>query len=149
MVAGYAVVLASAVAAQSWWPLYYWIGPFVLMRWTYVLQGGGEHFGLTHEPNTLLNTRTLTTNAFMRWLNWNMTYHTAHHTFPGVPFHRLPELHREIEERLGYRLPSAPYFRLHWGHIRRFARGETELDICAGHDEQLVEEGKLPAPAGG
>ena len=78
MVVGYAVVLASAVAAQSWWPLYYWIGPFVLMRWTYVLQGGGEHFGLTHEPNTLLNTRTLTTNAFMRWLNWNMTYHTAH-----------------------------------------------------------------------
>ena len=149
MVAGYAVVLVSAVAAQSWWPLYYWIGPFVLMRWTYVLQGGGEHFGLTHEPNTLLNTRTLTTNAFMRWLNWNMTYHTAHHTFPGVPFHRLPELHREIEERLGDRLPSAPYFRLHWGHIRRFARGETELDICAGHDEQLVDEGKLPAPAGG
>ena len=35
--------------------------------------GGGERFGLTHEPNTLLNTRTLTTNAFMRWLNWNMT----------------------------------------------------------------------------
>ena len=149
MVAGYAAVLVSAVAAQSWWPLYYWIGPFVLMRWTYMLQGGGEHVGLTHEPNTLLNTRTLTTNAFMRWLNWNMTYHTAHHTFPGVPFHRLPELHREIEERLGYRLPSAPYFRLHWGYIRRFARGETELDICAGHDEHLVEEGKLPAPAGG
>ena len=149
MIAGYAVVAASAVAAQSWWPLYYWLGPFVAMRWTYMLQGGGEHVGLTHEPNTLLNTRTLTTNAFMRWLNWNMTYHTAHHTFPGVPFHRLPELHREIEERLGHRLPSAPYFRLHWGHIRRFARGETELDICAGHDEQLVEEGKLPAPAGG
>ena len=148
MVAGYVLVAGSAVAAQSWWPLYYWIGPFVLMRWTYMLQGAGEHFGLTHEPNTLLNTRTFTTNAFMRWLNWNMTYHTAHHTFPSVPFHRLPELHREIEERLGYRLPSAPYFRLHWGHIRRFARGETELDMCARYDERLVEEGKLPAPVG-
>ena len=81
--------------------------------------------------------------------SWRLPYHSAHHTFPGVPFHRLPELHREIEERLGYRLPSAPYFRLHWGQIQRCARGETELDICAGHDEQLVEEGRLPAPTGG
>ena len=146
-VAVYALVALSAALAQSWWPLYYWIGPFLLMRWSYMLQGAGEHFALTHEPNTLLNTRTLATNAFMRWLNWNMTYHTVHHTFPGVPFHRLPELHREVEARLGYRLPSAPYFRLHWGHIRRFARGETELDMCARYDEQLVAEGKLPAPA--
>ena len=87
----------------------------------------------------------------MRGLNWNMTYHTAHHTFPGVPFHRLPELHaREIEERLGHRLPSAPYFRLHWGHIRRFrARRDRAQTSSPGHDEQLVEEGRLPAPAGG
>ena len=25
-----------------------------------------------------------------------MVYHTAHHTYPGVPFHRLCELHAEI-----------------------------------------------------
>ena len=144
LVAGYAAVLLSAVAMQSWWPLYYWIGPFVLMRWTYMLQGAAEHTGLTHEPNTLWNTRTLDTNAFMRWVNWNMTYHGAHHTFPSVPFHRLPELHREIEARLGCRLPSSSYFRLHWEHIRRFARGERERDICAGASAQLVAEGRLP-----
>ena len=46
-------------------------------------------------------------------------------------------------------IESEPYVRLHWGHSRRFARVETELDICTGHDEQPVEEGKLPAPAGG
>ena len=149
MVAGYALIVASAAAMQSWWPLYYWIGPFVAMRWSYMLQGAGEHFGLTHAPDTLLNTRTLATNAFMRWLNWNMTYHTVHHTFPSVPFHRLPELHREIEERSGGKLPSAPYFRLHWEHLRRIARGESELDICAHTDARLIEEGKLPARATG
>ena len=147
MMAGYLLALASALAMQSWWPLYYWIGPFVMMRWTYMLQGGGEHTGLTHEPNTLLNTRTLTTTWFMRWVNWNMTYHTVHHTFPSVPFHRLPELHREVEERVGFELPSSPYFALHWAHIKRFARGETELDICAAADVRLIEEGKLPARA--
>jgi fatty acid desaturase len=30
---------------------------------------------------------------------WNMSYHTAHHAFPGVPFHALRPLHREIVER--------------------------------------------------
>ena len=147
MMVGYVLAVGSAVAMQSWWPLYYWLGPFVLMRWTYMLQGVGEHTGLTHEPNTLLNTRTFTTNWFMRWVNWNMTYHTVHHTFPSVPFHRLPELHREVEERLGFQVPSTPYFKLHWAQIKRFAAGETELDICAAAHRQLIEEGKLPAKA--
>ena len=64
------VICAEALAKHNIWPLYYWIGPLVIMRWTYWLQGLGEHGGLTHEPYTLLNTRTLTTNAFMRWINW-------------------------------------------------------------------------------
>ena len=77
--AGYFAVIASALALESWWPLYYWIGPFLCMRWTYMLEGIGEHTGLSHEPNTLLNTRILKTNAFMRWLTWNMNYHAVHH----------------------------------------------------------------------
>ena len=145
-VAGYALAGASAVALTSWWPLYYWWGPFVLMRWTYVLQGLGEHTGLTHEPNTLLNTRTLKTNAFMRWVNWNMTYHTVHHTFPSVPFFRLPQLHREVEQRQGFELPSSPYLQLHWKHLQALRAGLTELDICAEHHASLIAEGKLPAP---
>jgi fatty acid desaturase len=32
---------------------------------------------------------------------WNMSYHTAHHAFPGVPFHALPALHRELVAGLG------------------------------------------------
>ncbi len=142
-VAGYALAAASAIAFESWWPVYYWWGPFFLMRWTYMLQGVGEHTGLTHEPNTLLNTRTLKTNAFMRWANWNMTYHTVHHTFPSVPFFRLPELHREVEHNLGFELPSSPYFALHWKHLKSLRAGHTELDICAAHDAELKAEGKL------
>ena len=143
-VAGYAVIAVVAVVFSSWWPLYYWLGPLVIMRWTYWLQGLGEHGGLTHEPYTLLNTRTLTTNAFMRWVNWNMTYHTIHHTFPSVPFYRLPDLQREIETNLGYQLPSSPYFKLHWQHVRRMFGGATELEICDAHTDQVVKAGQLP-----
>ena len=143
-VAGYVLAVVSAVGFESWWPVYYWWGPFVLMRWTYALQGLGEHTGLTHEPNTLLNTRTLKTNVFMRWVNWNMTYHTVHHTFPSVPFFRLPQLHREVEARLGFELPGSPYFALHWKHLKALAAGRTERDICAAHDAELKADGKLP-----
>ena len=142
-VAGYATIFMSALMMQSWWPIYYWLGPFFAMRWTYWLQGLGEHICLTHEPHNLLNTRTFKTNAFMRWLNWNMTYHTVHHTYPSVPFYKLPELHAEIEAKLGFALPTSTYFDLHWGHLRQLLAGNTELDLCAAHDKVIRQGGQL------
>jgi fatty acid desaturase len=35
----------------------------------------------------------------MRWLVWNMSYHAAHHTYPSVPFFRLPELDQDIRRK--------------------------------------------------
>ena len=142
-VTGYAVALGSALVLQSWWVLVFWWGPFFLMRWSYMLQGLGEHTGLTHQPHTLWNTRTFSTNWFMRWVNWNMTYHCVHHTFPGVPFYRLPTLHREVEQQLGYALPSTSYTKLHWRQFWAFRKGRTELDICTEHENQLIAVGRL------
>lgn len=143
-IAGYLIIFIFALMIQSWWPLHYWIGPFVAMRWVYWLQGIAEHGGLTHEPHTLANTRTLKTNAFMRWVNWNMAYHTVHHTYPSVPFFRLPELHREVEQMLGYSLPSDSYFAVHWRHFKSLYQGETELDICERHTREMKKLGRLP-----
>jgi fatty acid desaturase len=36
----------------------------------------------------------------MRFLAWNMPYHTAHHVLPVVPFHRLGCLTALLESRL-------------------------------------------------
>ncbi|MDP7063548.1 MAG: fatty acid desaturase [Arenicellales bacterium] len=144
-VAGYAIAIGSALALQSWWVLVVWWGPFFLMRWSYMLQGLGEHTGLTHQPQTLWNTRTFSTNWFMRWVNWNMVYHCVHHTFPGVPFYRLPVLQQEVEERLGYALPSTSYSKLHWQQFCAFRKGYTELDICTEHENQLIAAGRLVA----
>ena len=137
-VAGYLAVIASALALRSWWPLYFWVGPFLCMRWTYWLEGYGEHTGLSHAPNTLLNTRILRTNAFMRWLNWNMSYHAVHHTYPNVPFFRLPELLRQVETKVGFELPGDPYFKLHWRHLKTMLAGATELDICAQQHRRVA-----------
>lgn len=53
-----------------------------------------------------LNTRTVHMNRLNRFLYWNMNYHVEHHMFPMVPYHRLPELHKEIQHDLAAAYPS-------------------------------------------
>jgi fatty acid desaturase len=55
-----------------------------------------EHAGLPLEGSQLQRTRTVRSNALVRFLMWNMPYHAEHHAYPAVPFHRLPELHRAL-----------------------------------------------------
>jgi fatty acid desaturase len=88
-----------SVAAQSWVLAWFWIAPMLATKWFHQLQNLGEHTGLPHVADIFANTRTLSGPAPMRWLMWNMSWHTAHHAFPGVPFHALPALHREIAAR--------------------------------------------------
>jgi fatty acid desaturase len=127
-VAGYAAIALLSLAFQSWIAVIYWLGPMLVMKAFHQLQNIGEHTGLTHRPDTLRNTRTLIGPWWMRWLMWNMSYHTAHHTFPGVPFHRLPELHKEIESRLGHPVPHARYLDCHAEIIRTLGRGVEQLE---------------------
>lgn len=108
--AGYALIAAASVAAQSWAAVVYWLAPLVLMKFVHQMQNTIEHLGLSHDQNILVNTRTTRTNPLMRWICWNMQYHTAHHAFPGVPFHRLPRLHREIFDGNGIAPNSMTYF---------------------------------------
>jgi fatty acid desaturase len=92
------------------------------------LQNTIEHLGLTHEANVLSNTRSTRTNPLMRWLGWQMQYHTAHHAFPGVPFHRLRELHEVIFTRRGATAPSMTYLGFQFAVLRALAAGKTEAD---------------------
>jgi len=127
-IAGYIGVAVLSLLFQSWLALELWLAPMLATKAFHQLQNIGEHTGLTHHPDTLKNTRTLTGPAWLRWLMWNMSYHTAHHTFPGVPFHALPALHREIEQRLGETLPCAAYLECHRDIVRSLSRGAEQLE---------------------
>ncbi|MFO0998598.1 MAG: fatty acid desaturase [Alphaproteobacteria bacterium] len=144
--AGYAAVAASAVWLQSWWPLTYWIAPMVVAKWTYYFQGLLEHTGLTQIQNTLENTRSFKTNPFMRWLHWNMVYHTAHHTFPSVPFFRLAELHREVEAKYPHPLPVVTYFGGTLALVRALFRA-SELELVAAEDAAYARRHGLASAA--
>lgn len=105
----YGLVAAASLALQSWAAVIYWIAPVLLTKWTHQPQNLIEHTGMPHEGDTVTMTRTVRTNPILRFLLWNMPYHMAHHTYPGVPFWRLPELHAEMVERLPERPVSASY----------------------------------------
>ncbi len=81
--------------------LTYWILPMVLTKPMHQLQNTIEHLGLSHEDNILKNTRSTRANALVRWLCWQMPFHTAHHTFPAVPFWKLRHLDARIEQAAG------------------------------------------------
>ena len=136
---GYAIILLVAISMGSWWPVTLWLAPYVCTKWVYWIQGLQEHLGLTHAPNTLLNTRTSKTNWFMRWLNWNMTYHTVHHTFPAVPFHALPTLHAEVAAAYPQLLPVSTYWEFHRGLFRSLIQGHTEPELVGKANQQFAE----------
>ena len=80
-----------------------------------------EHGRCATVANMLENTRTTLTNRAVRWIAWNMPYHTEHHVWPTVPFHRLPELHRLMRPHLAEVSPG--YVPFHRELIRELSTG--------------------------
>lgn len=99
--AGYAFIALVSVTTGSWAALAFWLIPMVLTKPVHQLQNTIEHLGLSHEDDILENTRSTRANALQRWLCWQMPYHTAHHTFPAVPFWKLSDLNDRIEDKAG------------------------------------------------
>ena len=128
--AGYVSIAAVSVVTHSGAAVILWLAPMLAMKCVHQLQNTIEHLGLPHQDNVLINTRSTRTNAVMRWLGWRMQYHTAHHAFPGVPFHRLRELHEAIFVERDASPPSMTYLGFQMAVLRAFARGKTEADYA-------------------
>ncbi len=96
----YRALALASIITQSAIGLWIWIIPLMLgqpfLR-AYLL---AEHGRCPHVANMLDNTRTTYTTKLIRFLAWNMPYHTEHHTWPIVPFYKLPELHEIMRPHL-------------------------------------------------
>jgi fatty acid desaturase len=143
--AGYALIAAASVIARSSLALEIWLLPMLLLKPVHQLQNTIEHLGLPHIDTITLNTRSTRTNAVMRWLGWNMQYHTAHHAFPGVPCYYLPALHREIFTNRNSTPPTMSYLGFQLAVWRAFRRGRTEADYP--DDSAWIAEQTAPASA--
>lgn len=115
---GYAAILVVAAWAADPAPLLYWIIPLVLSAWSLRLYLMAEHTLLAFDANMLDNTRTMRTNAVVRWLAWQMPYHTEHHVFPSVPFHALHRAFDRIAPRHGHVIAGYLAFaRQYWASV--------------------------------
>lgn len=103
----YAATGVTAVATRSWLPLVLVGGPRMYGTFMHIVYGLTQHAGLYEDVlDHRLNSRTVKMNVVNRFLYWNMNYHSEHHMFPMVPYHRLPELHEEIKGDLPEAYPS-------------------------------------------
>lgn len=100
------------IAALLWIPGGWWL---LFAAWfTHVFQGlwvSTEHTGLPLTGGILERTRSVRSNAFVRWWLWNMNYHAEHHAWPGIPWHALPAAHAQVANELGSFVPG--YAALH------------------------------------
>lgn len=105
----YALIAAASVLLESWAAVVLWWAPMLATAWSHQVQNHIEHGGLPFVADSWHNTRTVRAGALLRWLSWQMVYHSAHHSYPAVPFHRLRALHDAIAAQRGEGPPSCGY----------------------------------------
>lgn len=102
----YGILLGVSLATRSTAVLYYWLLPAVLAQPLLRMVTIVEHTGCTSDENGLTNTRTTLTMWPVRLLMWNMPFHAEHHLYPSIPFHRLPDAHQQLREKLTHIAPG-------------------------------------------
>lgn len=107
-----------AALSLIWSPLliWLWIVPLLIGQPFLRLYLLAEHGLCPPVADMLENSRTTLTTRLVRALAWNMPYHAEHHSFPAVPFHRLPAFHQLTQAHLkstsdGYTAFSRDYLR--------------------------------------
>lgn len=74
--------------------LFYWIIPvfvgYPLINYFRNLEHADCE--ISQEPNCLRNTRSVRSNAFVRFFLWDTNFHAEHHCYPMVPFYNLSKI---------------------------------------------------------
>jgi fatty acid desaturase len=98
------MLLGYVLAALSFFlgPLLFWIWllPVLIGQVALRIFLLSEHADCPHSSDMLENTRTTLTTRLMRLVTLNASYHIEHHSYPQVPWYRLPDLHRLIRAEL-------------------------------------------------
>lgn len=98
---GHGLIVAASLATGQWIiPVLVTLAPFY-GGWLFFLCNNTQHIGLQDfVPDFRLCCRTFTLNPVVRFLYWQMNYHTEHHMYAAVPCYHLGKLHRLIRHDL-------------------------------------------------
>ena len=116
MMAVYGLLFLLSVTLKSSALMWIWVLPNLLGQPFLRLYLLAEHGNCALSDNMFANTRTVFTQPILRWFTWNMPYHREHHVYAAVPFHRLPQLHIKMKDKLdntseGYIAFNSKYFK--------------------------------------
>ncbi len=103
----------------------YWIGPSLVMMALTNLRGLASH-ALGDPEDIYLSSRTVRSNAFVRFLFLDENHHLEHHLFPQVPSYHLARAHRLVWDRL----PRALYAPSYGGFLLGFFRSLGRLSLA-------------------
>jgi Fatty acid desaturase len=79
---------------------FWWIFPNLVGYAFINFYRNAEHADCDFTTNQLLNTRTVESCRWIRWLLWETNYHCEHHCYPMVPFFNLPVLHELMNDHI-------------------------------------------------
>ncbi len=88
--------------------LHGWIIPLFFANLFGNFRGWAEHM-MTRPGHPLIQTRTVTSNAFVSFFMCNLNFHLEHHLFPAMPWYHLPRLHRLLQD--DYRMAGSVVYR--------------------------------------
>jgi fatty acid desaturase len=106
LLAGHAAIFGVSMAG-GWWlvPVLVSLAPFY-GAWLFFFCNNTQHVGLQDNVSDFrLCCRTFTLNPIVRFLYWQMNYHTEHHMYAAVPCYHLGRLHQLIR----HDLPPTPH----------------------------------------
>jgi len=105
LLVGHALIAAAAIASGQWIiVVLVTLAPFY-GGWLFFLCNNTQHIGLQdYVQDFRLCCRTFTLNPIVRFLYWQMNYHTEHHMYAAVPCYNLGRLHACIR----HDLPPSP-----------------------------------------
>ncbi len=106
------------------WVWQAWGIPMIFINTMVNVRGMSQHTLLEHVDDEVKGTRSILTGPVVRFFMCNENYHLEHHLYPGVPWHRLPEVHGELEADLRKR--GAPYISSYSSFVGEFIRGSLE-----------------------
>ena len=115
-VGGYVALFVISMALNTAVLFWLWVLPILVGNPFLRLYLLAQHTNCAHVPNMLENTRTVLSNPLVRSIAWNMPYHAAHHSYPNIPFHKLPLFHSIVKD--DFANTEYSYWAFHRKYIR-------------------------------
>lgn len=102
----------------------YW-GPVLFFNTMVSLIALPEHYNCGVGPRVIPSTRSVTSNALVRFVLWNGNFHVEHHLYPAIPSCNLSELSRRLNNTSIIRANS--YTRFHVSLLRDLSHRSLTL----------------------